>query len=271
MKKEYIIRLLVLFCTYGLVTAQTSEEYDLESFSNANISGNVELHLISSNQPSVKIEAKNKAIPKQYTMGVKNKEFFLHHNNDTTDDNTSKIVVYLHHNGIQTLRLKGIINVISENDLDQTELTIEGEGMIKGDITVSVKNLNVSLSGIIKMTVSGNAENATLNIEGIGKINTKRLVTEKLKKNGQGLVAIGAKHETKDDKVVVTFKCDSCKKRNKFKISGPENHMFKEVAFPFKRYLPTGSYQMTYWQNGVQQIHLPFTVTSKTSNQVTVK
>lgn len=70
---------------------------------------------------------------------------------------------------------------------------------------------------------------------------------------------------------LVTFECKSCTKRNKFSISGTESHTFSSVEFPLKKELKEGEYKMTYWQNKVQQIHLPFSVSSSSKNMIIVK
>lgn len=70
---------------------------------------------------------------------------------------------------------------------------------------------------------------------------------------------------------VVKFECKSCTERNKFNISGPEDHTFKAVKFPFTQELKPGEYEMTYWQNRVQQIHLPFSVIPDSENVIVVK
>lgn len=77
--------------------------------------------------------------------------------------------------------------------------------------------------------------------------------------------------QTGKESVLVTFECESCTKRNKFRISGPENHVFKQAQFPIEQQLKPGEYEMTYWQNKVQQIHLPFQVSSESENMITVK
>lgn len=77
--------------------------------------------------------------------------------------------------------------------------------------------------------------------------------------------------KTNIESVLVTFECESCTKRNKFKISGPESHVFKQAQFPIEQILPPGEYEMTYWQNKVQQIHLPFTVNPEIKNVIVVK
>ena len=74
-----------------------------------------------------------------------------------------------------------------------------------------------------------------------------------------------------DESFMMTFECESCTKRNKFLISGPEEHTLKAVKFPLKIKLKSGEYEMTYWQNRVQQIHLPFDVSSDSDNIINVK
>ncbi len=71
--------------------------------------------------------------------------------------------------------------------------------------------------------------------------------------------------------VLVTFKCESCTTKNKFSVLGPTEFTLKRVEFPFSRKLKPGKYKMTYWQNRVQQIHLPFVVNPDSKNIVTVK
>jgi hypothetical protein len=70
---------------------------------------------------------------------------------------------------------------------------------------------------------------------------------------------------------VVTFECNSCTKRNKFYISGPDEHTFNAVEFPLEFKLKSGSYEMTYWQNRIRQIHLPFNVSPGSENIIVVK
>ena len=55
-----------------------------------------------------------------------------------------------------------------------------------------------------------------------------------------------------EETATVTFECENCKKRNKFYISGPEEHTFKQAQFPIEQILKPGHYEMTYWQNKVQ-------------------
>jgi len=71
--------------------------------------------------------------------------------------------------------------------------------------------------------------------------------------------------------VLVTFECESCTIKNKFSVSGPTEFTMKKVEFPFSQKLKPGKYEMTYWQNRVQQIHLPFSVRPNSKNVIVVK
>ncbi|MEM1134472.1 MAG: hypothetical protein AAGI07_01445 [Bacteroidota bacterium] len=69
----------------------------------------------------------------------------------------------------------------------------------------------------------------------------------------------------------VTFTCGSCKIKNKLKVSGPDEFILTQIEFPIEKKLKPGSYEMTYWQNRVQQIHLPFTVKENSKNIIRIK
>lgn len=79
--------------------------------------------------------------------------------------------------------------------------------------------------------------------------------------------------------VPVTFRCATCQGRTKLTISGTDYSSTREVntakgdkpAFPFELTLQPGEYRYTYWQNGVEQMQLPFTVKAEATNEVNVK
>ena len=77
--------------------------------------------------------------------------------------------------------------------------------------------------------------------------------------------------QSDDNLYLVTFECKPCKEKNKFSVSGKESFTLKKVEFPLERKLKPGNYKMTYWQNKVQQIHLPFSVKPDSLNRIIVK
>ncbi len=83
--------------------------------------------------------------------------------------------------------------------------------------------------------------------------------------------------ESDSREVPVTFTCPTCEGRVKLIVSGPTNitEEFdapkKKGRFPRTMSLQPGAYYYEYWQNGVQQMHLPFIVKTGQQNEVTVK
>ncbi|MBO0937446.1 hypothetical protein J2I47_12895 [Fibrella sp. HMF5335] len=77
----------------------------------------------------------------------------------------------------------------------------------------------------------------------------------------------------------VRFECPNCQGNMKLMINGKGTNMTYEqksssnvnTLFPVAMPLPPGKYYYTYWQNGVQQMHLPFIIKAGEKNVVTVK
>lgn len=90
-------------------------------------------------------------------------------------------------------------------------------------------------------------------------------------------VAQTVRVERDTPEVPVVFTCPTCEGRVKLIVSGPTTITEEFDApknkgrFPRTMSLQPGSYYYEYWQNGVQQMHLPFTVKTGQQNEVTVK
>lgn len=73
----------------------------------------------------------------------------------------------------------------------------------------------------------------------------------------------------------VLFTCPTCSGKSKLLISGTGTSITQErdkgKLFPLQQPLAPGDYQYTYWQNGVLQMQLPFTVKADKENVVNVK
>ena len=91
--------------------------------------------------------------------------------------------------------------------------------------------------------------------------------------------ALLAAAQTNLPKDSVRFECPKCQGNMKLAVSGNGTNMTYErksseksgTLFPIMAPLPPGNYQYTYWQNGVEQMKLPFTVKAGEKNVVTVK
>lgn len=81
------------------------------------------------------------------------------------------------------------------------------------------------------------------------------------------------------DGSTVTFTCPTCTGRMKLLVTGDGYSMTQEhntkkgdkSPFPLALSLKPGDYRYEYWQNGVQQMQLPFTVKEGERNEVKVK
>lgn len=188
--KKYILIIAILTC--NLIISQKTEERNLENFSKLNVDGRAEIHLIKSHKPSIKIEIKEKYNFKDYISEVRNDELFLYYDkyHENKNENDPLVVVYLYHTGLTNMDFDGLIKLFSESELNQSNLSIKGDGFIKGKIIVDVNNLQIDLDGFAKMTVSGKANSADFSIDGFGKIDAKDLETKTVSKDSDGFTKI---------------------------------------------------------------------------------
>ncbi|QJD78659.1 hypothetical protein [Spirosoma rhododendri] len=125
------------------------------------------------------------------------------------------------------------------------------------------------------------AYNRTFDVRGLNKTQKEAIKNRVLDSLGLGEnppaphrpeAAINATGE-----VPVTFVCPTCEGRVKLMVSGPTTITEEFDApknkgrFPRTLTLLPGEYQYEYWQNGVQQMRLPFTVKAGEGNEVKVK
>jgi len=172
------------------VFGQEKTVWTLEPFSKVNLSGNIEVNLIASTQPSIEIEINRNVDLSEYKTEVQNGELFFYRKKEFQNQDEPKVVITLGHTGIHEFDLSGIVKLYSEDVLKQSELTINGSGMISGEIQVAARDLQVSLSGISNLTISGKADNAELNIDGMGKISARDLAVSTMQKNADGFAKV---------------------------------------------------------------------------------
>ena len=125
------------------------------------------------------------------------------------------------------------------------------------------------------------AYNRTFNVRGMNRGEKDALKNRVLDSLGLGETPptphqpVQAERDTRE--VPVTFICPTCEGRVKLIVSGPTTITEEFDApknkgrFPRTMSLQPGTYYYEYWQNGVQQMHLPFTVKTGQQNEVTVK
>ncbi|NHF61318.1 DUF2807 domain-containing protein [Flavobacteriaceae bacterium TP-CH-4] len=184
------VALLLLFSTSSLIIAQQTENRNLESFNEVVLWGRVELYLVKSNAPSIKIEMKKKYAMTDFVTKVRNGKLQAYYKKPHKHDTEPKVIVYLYYTELEGLELSGLVTLVSEETIHTESLEIQGDGIVKGDIDVEVKNLRISLDGIGNMTVSGNADCAELRVDGLGKINARKLTANEFEQHADGFAKV---------------------------------------------------------------------------------
>jgi hypothetical protein len=168
--------------------AQATRMQTLDAFAKVNLEGNIELHLVKSTQSSVKIETKNDEDLEDLFIEIKGKELFLAYKENR--NNTPKFKVYLEHTGIDEVSMSGLVSLFSEDILNESDLTLNGSGIVKGEIEVAVENFRIDSDGITNLSISGTADNAIFNIDGLAKINTKNLNAKSVQQHTDGFTKV---------------------------------------------------------------------------------
>ncbi len=180
--------LVILFNSCN--TTKEKETRNLERFDKVNLVGRVELHLEINSYHSMEIMTKNASDIANLITEVHNGELYIYHEKDCDNCKTPKYIIYLNHSGISDLTLTGKITFISDDGISQKDLVISGDGILNGNLEVSVNNLSVDLKGISNMYISGYADTSNLKIAGIGMINAANLKTKSSEKVSEGIAII---------------------------------------------------------------------------------
>ena len=189
MKKIFLLLLVTVFAVQSSIAQQT-ETRNLTSFDKIYVKGRVEIHLIKSKKLSVEIKIGDRYEMKRVVSKIQNGKLKIYYDKKTRRKKNPKITVYLYHDGIKEMKFDGLIRIDSENIIKESDFTIYGNGIVRGELEVNVKKLRVDMNGISNIAISGKADFAKLNIDGIGKINVLDLDIEKFNKRASGLARI---------------------------------------------------------------------------------
>ena len=191
MKKHILMTLFgVLFNSVSRTKEKEKETRNLERFDKVNLVGKMELHLERNSHHSMEIMTKDAYDLADLVTEVRNGELYIYHEKDFENRKTPKYIIYLNHSGISDLTLNGIITLISGDGISQKDLVIRGEGILNGNLEVSVNNLSVDLQGISNLYISGYADSSILRVAGIGMINARSLKTKISRKVSEGIAII---------------------------------------------------------------------------------
>jgi len=189
MKKCIFMTLLVILFN-SCNTKKEKETRNLERFDKVNLVGSVELHLEINSYHSMEIMTKNASDIADLITEVRNGELYIYYEKDCDNCKNPKYIIYLNHSGISDLTLTGKIKLISDDGISQKDLVISGNGILSGNLEVSVNSLSIDLKGISNMYISGYADTSNLKVAGIGMINAANLKTKSSKKVSEGIAII---------------------------------------------------------------------------------
>ena len=193
--RRFILISAVFLLSASFVYAQSRELRDLEAFENVDLDGNIRLYLENGSKTSVRLEAKKDYHIAEYDVEVRNGTLYIKFNDyDHGFSSTPKLYVYLTHPGIQRIDMDGLVHVNSTNTYKSDRLTIKGDGLIRGDLDVTVNELKIGLDGMCKMTVVGYADYADLSVDGLGKIDARGLRADQYQQSSDGIASIKVGH-----------------------------------------------------------------------------
>ena len=186
-----LVFVFVAVLTVGTALAQRKKVMELPSFEEVKLEGNIRLFLEQSRDAVVEVEAKRESALAEYDVEVRGNTLFIQHNEPGGKFRSApKIHVYLGHPGIESLDMDGLIHLYTNDPVESERLRIKGDGMIRGDIEVDVRSLQVDLDGFCTMTVSGRADESDFKLDGMGKISAHDLETREVSKSADGLASI---------------------------------------------------------------------------------
>jgi hypothetical protein len=156
-------------------------------------------------------------------------------------------------------------------DDDEKTMSISVDGTVNG--RAIAYNRRFTIAGM-----SGAEKNALKNrvFDSLGLGDAPRSPRIAVPPPAPGVLESG---EAVTEEATVTFVCKTCTGRIRLEVSGTNFSLTRETnskneaekVFPMIIPMAPGEYRYTYWQNGVQQMQLPFVVKTGAKNEVVVK
>lgn len=162
-------------------------------------------------------------------------------------------------------------NLRTSIDDDDKTMAIEVEGTVNGNPVSYNRRFKVAGLG---ETEKEALKNRVFDSLGLGAAPRSPMIAAPLP--ASGTVKSGG---TMTEEATVLFSCKTCTGRIRLEVSGTNFSLTRESnskneaekVFPMSIPMAPGEYRYTYWQNGVQQMQLPFSVKVGVKNEVVVK
>ena len=165
---------LLLFASFQLTFAQTSQKRDVSAFSEISLRVSANVHLQQGSTQSVEVKGKEESLKKLITE-VNDRKLVIRFPNETFFNkwNPGPIDIYITVPQIDGLSISGSGSITSEGKIESRilDLAISGSGDIKlGDLKAEKVSSALSGSGNIHLSGSQNAVNLKIAISGSGNV-----------------------------------------------------------------------------------------------------
>lgn len=189
--RSIIIFFAAFLLTVSFTQAQSEDLENLAPFEDIVLEGNIRLYLENGSKSHVRLEAKKQYHIAEYDVEVRNGTLHIKYNSyENGWGSTPKLYVYLTHPGIHGIDMDGLVHINSTDTYRSERVAIKGDGLIRGELDITVDELKIDLDGMCKMTVVGQADYAELRVDGLGKIDARGLRADKYHQSSDGIASI---------------------------------------------------------------------------------
>ncbi len=180
---EQIFLVVVWILLPVLAFAQTTQNREVDSFSELSVSGAFTVYLSQGDREALRVEAKEEHLDDIVTevrggrlrIGVRNSG-----RNNTTGS------IYLTVKNLNSLTVSGACKISSETSLRASDFELKSSGASKVTLALEVKDLDLHSSGASSITLSGSANMYNLSLSGASNINTFELRAQDVEVSASG-------------------------------------------------------------------------------------
>lgn len=155
-----------------------TEEREMDSFNQINISGEYELVLAQGDKEKLEIRGNKKDLANIVTKSKKNT---LHISNKGVLSDTEPIKLFITIVDLHDVIVYGSVDIRGKGKITVETLDIVSRGSSEIELDVDAYYLNLDLSGGSDTEIEGSATNFITSISGVGHLEAKKLVTNNAK------------------------------------------------------------------------------------------
>lgn len=177
-----------------------TKEVPVQSFETLEASGIYELKLIQGSKESVKIEA-DENLQELFTVRNEGSTLIIEMKEMKNKNlkSKNKMRVYVSFTKIKSLDLKTIGNVVAENQLSFSDLSLRNESIGNVDLNLTANKVDINNTSVGNVKLNGKAESAVIKNSGVGSIQAAsfEVQTMDIDNSGIGSAVVNAAKELK--------------------------------------------------------------------------